>query len=429
MSAARKLKLYSPDSAEPVAQPDLATLNARLERLTSLVEQQIGFAKPATSTPLPTFAEPPQPPDSVPQSPRYNIWDSRCQVPADSLECLPPLGRLSLRDVYQKHLASADAGRLANSTHKGHQQTTLPRWEALGTSAPKVWFADRWGQMAYRVVGEPILNPPVGWIVAEDLIRFVMAHYNGSASKTYSAGSHKSVLAQIRAWLKRLRPQASGGIGAIFVVPILDAALLPADLVKPKFVPTEDHIRKLFEVSPADLQCLLAFEWLCGLRRSDAKQLALKHFSADLDTLSFIASKTQRKRPYPKNLPLHACATEWLRWAKGSLTSPTPETRVFTALRNLKKFGVQWKALLKQAGLSDTTEDCLGRQVEKFTLKGMRRACNCLLNDQGERAGEFVLHSSSSVNDVSYSPVYDPTAEQRRLILSTPVPAWLWPPK
>lgn len=428
MSAA--LKLYSPDSVEPAATPDLATLTAKIDELHAMMSRL--EVRPAESPPLASASAPlllAQPPDSAAQNPGYMIRGSGVGVPAESLDCLPPLGRLTLREVYERHLKAGDVGRVKERSIRDYYQTILPRWEALGTSAPKRWYADQFGQMAYQVLGEPISDPPVAWIVSDDLVRFATAHFSERSRLPYSAGSYKSPLAQIKSWLVRLRPQASGGLGAIFIVPIVSNGMLPVVPIKPHFVPSDEQIQRLFEVSPLNLKCLLACVWTTGLRRGDAKCLKWSHFSEDLQTLSFVASKTERKRPHPKNLPLHPSATAWLQWAKTSAEGGQPTAHVFDVLINMKKFSPLWKACLVKAGLSNTTKDARQRDVEQFTLKRMRAACNELLNDQGERAGEFVLHSSSSVNSVSYSRVYDPTPEQRRLIVSAPVPDWLWPAK
>ena len=395
------------------------------QQLAAIASQVVARLQPATSSSVARSVET--------GGERTPVTSSGAHSAADPWGCLPECGRLTLRQAYEQLLLPNDRRRLAANTLAGNSQTVLPRWEALGSSAPKRWFADRWGQMAYEVIGEPVTNPPVAWIVADDLIKFAWAHLSQSASRRYSASSYGSVLSTISNWLKRLRPQASGGCGALFVVPIVDAAMLPAKVISPRYVPSEEHIQKLFTAAPPDLRMLLACEWLTGVRRGDAKLLTFSHVSEDLQTLSFVANKTQRKRPYPKNLPLHPCMTAWLSWRRQGLAAsrlfvPAGE-RLYPVLRTRRKFDALWKDSLKQAGLSATTVDALGREVEKFTLKRMRAACNVLLNDRGERAGEYVLHSSSKVNDVSYSPVYDPTPEQRRLITTVPVPDWLWPEK
>lgn len=336
------------------------------------------------------------------------------------LESLKPLGRLTVREIYERHLFESRKRRLSARTIEAEKTTVLSRWEEFGTSSPKRWFVDQFGEADFETVGEPAANPPVGWITREDLERFVDAQLEDG----YAAGSIPSTIATLCSWFNELRPRSLGGLGALYVVPRMKSAEIP---IAPKRMPEWPEIQRLWKVCDRELRAVIAYVLLLGWRNSDVQAVTFESFTERFETCLWVVMKSRRKRPYPQYFPIHPCIRAWLKTLSKSASRP------FQFLRSENDFRQRWRSALSAAGLSDKKAAHGGNQYEWLTLHALRRKCNEIFQDHHQGAGAWLLgHSisgkeSTPVNDRHYSRVYQPLPSVKEAILSVVVPDWLWP--
>lgn len=366
-------------------------------------------------------------PTTAIETERLPCWG---EFPDSCLDSLKPLGRLTVRQVYEQHLLADRKKRLSPKTVVNEQTTVISRWEEFGTASPKRWFVDAFNEPDYEPLGEPVENPPIGWITKQDLERFVTAQLDDG----YPIGSIPSTIASLCAWFQELRPRAAGGLGALYVVPRIKSTELP---VCPKRMPEWDEIEALWQKSPMEFRAVIAFVLLLGWRCSDVQSVTFESFSEGFETCSWVVSKSRRKRPHPQHFPIHPCLRAWLtklqkKFARGK---GWREVRPFQFTRDECEFRDAWRKHLKSAGLSDRKTNHAGAEIEWLTLHALRRKCNEIYQDHHAGAGEWLLgHSisgkdstTSSVNAHHYTRVYEPLPKVKEAILTAPIPAWLWP--
>lgn len=358
-------------------------------------------------------------------------------IPMSAITSLKPLGRLTVRQVYEQHLLESRRKRLAKRTIEGELTTVLSRWEEFGSSSPKRWFVDQFNEPDFEPLGEPVENPPIGWITKQDLERFVSAQIEDG----YPVGSIPSTVASLCAWFQELRPRSAGGLGAMYIVPRIKSKDLP---IEPKRMPEWSEIEALWKHSSTEYRALIAFVLLLGFRCSDVQSLTFDAFSDDGETCSWMVQKSRRKRPHPQHFPVHPCLQSWMtslrkKCSRGKLFKT--EARPFQFVRDEMDFRKRWRINLTKAGLSERTTTHSGHHVEWLTLHALRRKCNEIFQDHHAGAGAWLLgHSiagkdssaagkdsfSSSVNERHYTRVYQPLPSVREAILSAPIPEWLW---
>lgn len=331
---------------------------------------------------------------------------------------LRPDSALTLRQFYDRYVAPRRA-TVAERT-KEADRNALNHWERLATSHAKAWFRDDFG-VSHEITAEAaISNPPIGYLVDDDLTRFASALLADVAASTVA-----KVFRVLQPWLLLAAPRDSHnkhGKGLIPQLPVLHE--MPEPPIKERRFWTEGLLQTLWNAIPDErYKALIVFDAVYGFRREDLKSITVGTPPAVLPTKGTVAfvdfaanrlwlrqSKNAKKRPAPQELPLVPFVADWLRRAclssKTAISSqralplavevdPPIGAQPFRFLRSRNQFHERWEGYLKKVGLDQKTErkggDRAKGAVLQFGLHSFRRLANQRLSKIDDRAARWVF--------------------------------------
>jgi hypothetical protein len=311
---------------------------------------------------------------------------------------LPAGAERTLQDYYVEEMLPARRLALAAKTLES-DRTALNRWRRFSGSEPKTWGVDDWGRRTWTPASSvSIRDPPIGYLVDADLVRFV-ASMAADGLKSTTVGI---TVRHLRTILAHAYREGDGCLLRLPRFPRLAVA------VGRKWIPKPDEVRAVFAAAgglpeAAHVRALMVLGGvygidphdLCGLRWESA-------FSRDLSRLTWTRSKTKRTRPDEMDCPV----PEWIRSYLAAVQKPS-------GLLFRRTYEVQrlWRyRLAPLANLQQGDQDAAGRSYLRFTLKSLRKFANARANGICQGAGNWLLgHAAAKdqqVNARHYSDAF-----------------------
>ncbi len=354
------------------------------------------------------------------------IFDGNGEEPDPSHRWnLPPDACLRLRDYYDRFVVpDLVRTKRAKKTFQAYA-TAIGRWEEFSRSQVKDWNADQWGRMNWTLRGDDpdwISNPPIGFIVDDDLKRF----QDDLIAAGFPSTTVNTTLRSVQPILNHAAPRGErgGGRGVLLLRPHV------RDLeteIEENYIPSEDEVAAFFDVTwdarwPEDSKVPAPFWWqglvvfLCnyGLACSDWKKLVWnEHVLEDCTQLRYVRTKNKRKRKHPVLFEINA-TTRW--YLQRMLSKPRirqGKPQLFYSARSRNYFEPEWRRLTKKAGVSRIVTKKDGKSYELFDRHALRRFCNQYFNDRCDgQPGEWLLNHAFTdknvVNHRHYSKIFVP---------------------
>ncbi len=312
---------------------------------------------------------------------------------------LPQDAELSLGDYYRKVIVPVRQLHKAKRTLET-DRTAVRMWEQFGASVPKSWGEDRWRKMSYRCVRDtPLDDPPIGWVIDDDLAQFV----SRLRAENYAWTTIKKAVTHLRIILNFANRRDT----------LLKLPRFPElkGTASQNWIPTGDDMARMWdaagELGDGDpithtqgrdqARAVLVFTGVLGLRPQDVSGIEwdrnLERTPDGRTWLVWVPKKTEWTRGEPMSIPLPPVVSHHLEKWRHRSTSPL----VFGAKRSVNRL---WHRVAEAAGFTELTpkkQD--GSQELVFSLKRLRKFANVRANAIRSPAGNWLLGHGVDRND------------------------------
>lgn len=313
---------------------------------------------------------------------------------------LPNGAELSIGEYYRTVIAPIRSLQKAKRTLET-DRTAVRMWADHGKSIPKTWAEHpAFKKMSWRpVCPDPHDDPPIGWLVDDDLAQFVAK----LRAENYAWTTIKKAVTHLRIILNFADRRDT----------LLKLPRFPElkGTATQNWIPTADDMSRMWDAAGelgdgdplthtqgADqARAVLVFTGILGLRPQDVSGIEwdrnLERTDDGRTSLVWVPQKTEWTRGEPMSIPLPPIVLHYLnRWRERS-TSPL----VFGAKRSVNRL---WHRVAEAAGFTELTpkkQD--GSQELVFSLKRLRKFANVRANAIRSPAGNWLLGHGVDRND------------------------------